>query len=107
RKIHAAIRITRMVACVVRERRPDGRGESRALCFLNCFRCTVANIKNLVVRQRIAGRHPEVLGEWEAQAQAAARLAALERRLARLVDLLVEEIEAGREVAIEEARLGK
>src|SRR5690606_3147013 len=107
-QVHTPVGVTRMVARVVRERRSDGRGESRSFRLLyRLRRSNLINIENLVVRQRIAGRHPEVLGEWEAQAQAAAGLAALEGRLARLVDLLVEEIEAGREVAIEEARLGK
>ena len=59
------------------------------------------------MRQRIAGRHPDVLGQREAHTEAATGLAALEDDFPSLVDLFVEEVEAGRDVAVEEARLGE
>ncbi len=64
-------------------------------------------VEDLVARDRVVGLHPQLLGQREAEAHAAAGTTAVEARLAALVDLLVEQVEAGREVAVEEARLGE
>ena len=76
--------------------------------LLDGERGAVADVEDLVARQRVVGLHPEVLGQREAEADAATGLRLLKPDVAASeVDVLVEQVEAGGQVAVEEARLGE
>ena len=108
-EVQAAVRITRMIARIVDDRCTDRRREISTLIrsFLDGARSIAVVVVDIVIRERVVGVHPEVFRQRETQPEATARLAALERRLAHLVDVLVEQVETSRHVAIKEARFSE
>src|SRR5918992_179847 len=91
-----------MITRIIGDRSAKRRGQRCALRLLDCARSVIANLINVIMRQRVVGVEPNVLRDREAQAQAAAALSALERGLLELVHVLMEEVEASGEVAVEE-----
>jgi hypothetical protein len=59
------------------------------------------------VLESVAHAELRIIGNWEAKPQIAASVALPERSDVAKVDLLVEKVEARREIAIEEVRLGE
>ncbi len=97
-----------MVARIIGEAGAPGRRPRNALGLLDRLRCdAVIDIVDLAARDRVAVGQPQVLRQRERQAQRPTRGHAAEGGHLRHVHVLVEQVEAGRHVAIQEARLGE